>query len=671
MEHIIHIKHEPCKGVIKSMLKQINSPSHLAEIREKCKVALARQKSRFLVCAGTGCVASGSFDVYNELQRMIKEKGIYCDVALLFEEEEKKTKEENNAGVTVSGCHGFCQVGPLVRFEQQHKEILYTKVKVEDVAEIIETTLEQGKIVERLLYENPDGSHSSNDDEIAFYNHQQRIVLANCGRINPEEIREYFAAGGYQSLAKSIFDSTPESIVNVITSSGLRGRGGGGFPTGRKLASAQKALGTPKYIICNGDEGDPGAFMDRSVLEGDPHAVLEGMSIAAYAIGASQGYIYVRAEYPLAVARLKIAIEQAKQWGLLGENIMGTDFSFEIKIFQGAGAFVCGESTALVYSIEGLRGMPKPLPRPRTTAEGLWGKPTSLNNVKTFALIPEIINRGANLFANTGTETSSGTAVFALTGKVRNNGLIEVPMGVKLREIIFDIGGGTLDGNEFKAVQIGGPSGGCLPKEMLDLEVDFDSLLKASAMMGSGGMVVLDETSCMVDISRYFLQFTVNESCGQCTPCREGTQQMLKILEDITTGKATMEDLLLLEEMGKAIITSSICGLGNSAPNPVLSTLRYFRSEYEAHIKDKSCPALYCKELIIYHIDSEKCKACGLCRKECPENAISGEKKVPHIIEQAKCNKCGICIDTCPDKFNAIIRLTGQQKTAILEEVKK
>lgn len=632
---------------------RVDSPVKMIEIRDNCKAAFNRQKSRFLVCAGTGCVAGGSLAVYDELVRLIQEKGFNIDVELLFE------GQENETGVGVSGCHGFCQMGPLVRFEP--KGIFYTKVKVSDVADIVEASLEKNTVVERLLYENPDGSHSLTEHEVPFYKHQKRIVLDKCGIINPEDIREYFAVDGYLALSQALLDFSPQGVVDVVTKSGLRGRGGAGFPVGRKWMSSLKAKGEPKYVVCNGDEGDPGAFMDRSVLEGNPHAVIEGMIIAAYAVGASYGYIYVRAEYPLAVVRLHKAIKQAREWGVLGKDIMGTGFNFDIEVFQGAGAFVCGESTALVRSIEGYRGMPKPLPRARTTEEGLWDKPTLLNNVKTFAFIPDIIRKGADWFNATGTENSPGTAVFALTGKIRNSGLIEVPMGIKLKDIIYDIGGGVPNGKEFKAVQTGGPSGGCLPASMLDLKVDFDSLVNAGAMMGSGGMVIMDETSCMVDIARYFVDFTVDESCGQCAPCRDGMHQMLQILQDITTGKGRPEDLAKLEELGQAIKAASICGLGQSAPNPVLSTIRYFRHEYEAHIRDKRCPALSCKNLIWYSIDKDKCSACGRCRKSCPVEAISGEKKVPHEIDQDKCTKCGICINVCPDRFQAVQCMTNPE----------
>jgi len=566
-----------------------------------------------------------------------------------------------------TGCIGMCYNEPLVEVVSPEGEsYLYGKVSPEDARHIVAEHIVKGIPLDDLLVLSPDKETPAKQ----FLDKQEHLLLKNFGIIDPESIDSYIKTGGYEALKKVLIGEggiSPEDVIKEIKISGLRGRGGAGFPTGEKWYSAQKNAKTPKYVICNGDEGDPGAFMDRSVLEGNPHAVLEGMTIAAYAIGANYGYIYVRAEYPLAVKRLKIAIEQAKQRNFLGPRIMGRDFRLDIKIFQGAGAFVCGESTALVRSIEGFRGVPKPLPRPRTTEEGLRGRPTLLNNVKTFAYVPEIIIKGGEWFSRIGTKESTGTAVFALAGKIKNNGLIEVPMGITLKEIIFDVGGG-IDGDlRFKAVQIGGPSGGCLPEQLLDLHVDFDSLLDAGAMMGSGGMVVLDETSCMVDVARYFLEFTVNESCGQCVPCREGTQQMSKILEEIVSGKGRLEDLPLLEEIGKAIIMSSICGLGKSAPNPVLSTLRYFRDEYEAHIRDNSCPALYCKELIAYWIDPDKCKGCGLCLKECSSRAISGEKKMPHVIDQTKCLKCAICLETCPDKFSAVRRVTGRTRLDLIE----
>lgn len=564
------------------------------------------------------------------------------------------------------GCIGMCYNEPLVEvITPAGERYIYGNVTADDARQIVKEHIIKGVPVEELLVLAP----GREDVNRTFLQKQHHVLLKNFGIIDPEDIESYLQAGGYVALKKVLTTMSPTEVIEEIKVSGLRGRGGAGFPTHIKLTATRQAKGEKRYVVCNADEGDPGAFMDRSVLEGSPHALLEGMAIAAYAIGAERGYIYVRAEYPMAVYRLKRAIEQANKKDILGKNILGTNFSFELEIFQGAGAFVCGEVSAMLRSIEGFRGWPKPLPRP--SESGLWGMPTLANNVKTFAFIPEIINRGGEWFAGIGTKRSPGTAVFALAGQIKHTGLIEVPMGITLKEVIYDIGGGVAGNLAFKAVQIGGPSGGCLPKERLDLEVDFDSLLGAGAMMGSGGMIVLDETSCMVDMAKYFLEFTVDESCGQCTPCREGTQQLLKILKDITGGKGSEEDLALLEEMAKAIGAGSICGLGRTAPNPVLSTLRYFRSEYEAHIKDKACPALQCKALIAYYIDAEKCKACGICLKECPENAISGEKKVAHVIDQAKCTTCGVCFTVCPDKFKAVARVTGQQKQELLKEVKQ
>jgi len=618
----------------------------MVEMRDFCQAAFARQKVRFLVCAGTGCIAGGSLDVHAELKRLISERGIEVDVELLFE------GHESDAGADTSGCHGFCQMGPLVRVEP--KGTFYTKVKVKDVPEIITATLDEDTVVERLLFKNPDGSRSLTEHDVPFYNRQQRIVLGGCGTIDPEDIRNYFAVDGYQALAEIFLNHTPEQVIDIVKNSGLRGRGGGGFPAGRKWEAGLNAKATPKYVVCNGDEGDPGAFMDRSVLEGNPQAVIEGMIIAAYSTGARYGVVYVRAEYPLAVVRLLKAIEQAKEYHVLGENIMGSGFDFDIEVFQGAGAFVCGESTALTLSIEGKRGMPRVAPRPRTTEVGLFDKPTLLNNVKTFAFIPDIIRKGAEWFKNIGTESSSGTAVFALTGHIANSGLIEVPMGIKLREIIYDIGGGVPKGGKFKAVQTGGPSGGCLPESLLDTPIDYDSLDEAGSIMGSGGMVVMDEKTCMVDVARYFLQFTEEESCGQCVPCRLGTKQLLEILKDICKGRGRKEDLDLLVELSHSVHGGSVCGLGQTAANPVLTTLRYFKSEYEAHIYDKCCPAGVCKDLISFRIDENKCKGCTLCARSCPVNAISGEKKEVHVIDQTLCIQCGVCLDKCPKKFSAV-----------------
>jgi len=618
----------------------------MVEMREYCQAAFARQKIRFLVCAGTGCIAGGSMEVYEELKRVIGERGIDVGVELLFE------GKESEAGVAHSGCHGFCQMGPLLRIEPQGT--FYTKVKASDVPEIVTATFDENTVVERLLFKTPDGGHAGTEHDVPFYNRQQRIVLGGCGTIDPEDIRNYFAVDGYKALAHILGNLGQEEVIDIVTKSGLRGRGGAGFPAGRKWLGCLQAEATPKYIVCNGDEGDPGAFMDRSVLEGNPQAVIEGMAIAGYSVGAQYGYIYVRAEYPLAVVRLQKAISQAKEYGVLGKNIMGTDFDFELEIFQGAGAFVCGESTALTLSIEGNRGMPRVAPRPRTTEVGLFDKPTILNNVKTFAYVTDIINKGADWFKSIGTESSSGTAVFALTGNIVNSGLIEVPMGTNLREIIYDIGGGIPKGGTFKAVQTGGPSGGCLPASMLDLPVDYDSLDEAGTIMGSGGMVIMDENTCMVDVAKYFLQFTEEESCGQCVPCRLGTKQILEILIDISKGKGKKEDLELLEELSHSVHGGSVCGLGQTAANPVLTTLRYFKEEFEAHILEKRCPAGVCKELISFKIDEERCKGCTLCARACPVDAISGEKKEVHVIDQATCIQCGVCRDKCPKKFSAV-----------------
>ncbi len=618
----------------------------MVKMREYCQAAFARQKTRFLVCAGTGCIAGGSMKVYEELKRIIGERGIDVGVELLFE------GKESDAGVAHSGCHGFCQMGPLLRVEPQGT--FYTKVKASDVPEIVTATFDENTVVERLLFKTADGGHAVTEHDVPFYNRQQRIVLGGCGTIDPEDIRNYFAVDGYKALAHILGNLSQEEVIDIVTKSGLRGRGGAGFPTGRKWLGCLQAEATPKYIVCNGDEGDPGAFMDRSVLEGNPQAVIEGMAIAGYSVGAQYGYIYVRAEYPLAVVRLQKAIVQAKEYGVLGKNIMGTDFDFELEIFQGAGAFVCGESTALTLSIEGNRGMPRVAPRPRTTEVGLFDKPTILNNVKTFAYVTDIINKGADWFKSIGTESSSGTAVFALTGNIVNSGLIEVPMGTNLREIIYDIGGGIPKGHKFKAVQTGGPSGGCLPASMLDLPVDYDSLDQAGTIMGSGGMVIMDEHACMVDVARYFLQFTEEESCGQCVPCRLGTKQILEILIDISKGKGKKEDLELLEELSHSVHGGSVCGLGQTAANPVLTTLRYFKEEFEAHILEKRCPAGVCKELISFKIDEERCKGCTLCARACPVDAISGEKKEVHVIDQALCIQCGVCRDKCPKKFSAV-----------------
>ncbi len=595
---------------------------------------MALVRAHVLVCTGTGCVASGSRQVIAKLNEELKAQGL-----------DKEVK------VVETGCQGFCEQGPLVIIYPEGT--FYTHVHEEDVKEIVSEHLVKGRVVSRLLFKEPLTAQRVPDyADIDFYKKQHRLVLKNCGHINPDSLEEYIGADGYEGLAKVLLTMTPEQVVEEMKKTGLRGRGGGGFPTGMKWGFCQKSPGPKKYIICNADEGDPGAFMDRSLLEGDPHAILEGMLIGAYAIGADEGYIYCRAEYPLAIKRLKTAIAQAEEAGLLGENILGSNFSCHIHIKEGAGAFVCGEETALMASIEGRRGMPRPRP-PFPAVKGLWGKPSNINNVETFANVPYIFRVGAEEYAKLGTEKSKGTKVFALTGKINNTGLAEVPMGITMREIIFDIGGGIIGGKKFKAVQIGGPSGGCMPEQLLDTPIDYDSLIAAGAMMGSGGLVVMDEDTCMVDVAKFFLNFTQSESCGKCTPCREGTKRMLEILEKITSGKGEEGDIEKLEKLAASIKAGALCALGQTAPNPILSTLRYFRDEYEAHIKEKRCPAGQCHHLLSYKI-TDACKGCSLCAKNCPVNAISGEPKKKFVIDQEKCIKCGACITKCP--FKAIVR---------------
>jgi len=602
----------------------------------------ARSKGRTIfVCKGTGCVSGGSHEIYEALNREVQSSGV------------------EGMKVDFTGCHGFCQRGPLIDIEPDG--FFYTEVKVEDVPEIVHSHLVNGRPVERLFYHDPvTGKAIPYYHDITFYAKQQRIILRNCGHINPERIEDYLAVGGYTALKKVLFEMNPEQVIDEIKRSGLRGRGGAGFPTGLKWELCRRASGEEKYLICNGDEGDPGAFMDRSLLEADPHSVLEGMIIAAYAIGVTLGYIYCRVEYPLAIQRLKIALKQAAEYGFLGDNILGSGFSFQIELKEGAGAFVCGEETALMMSIEGMRGMPRSRP-PFPAVSGLWGKPTNINNVKTFAYVPVIINRGAGWYADIGTETSKGTAVFALTGKTQNCGLIEVPMGMSLGDIIYGIGGGIIGGKQFKAVQTGGPSGGCLPASLLDLQVDYESLTAVGSIMGSGGMVVMDEDTCMVDIARYFLSFTQAESCGKCAPCRIGTRHMLKVLERITQGEGQRGDTERLERLAQVVKSTSLCGLGQTAPNPVLTTIRYFRDEYEAHINQKRCPALVCTKLISYYILSDKCQGCGICLKECPAEAIVGGKRMVHVIDQSKCIQCGTCLDVCPERFSAVVKVSGEK----------
>ena len=593
-------------------------------------------RSHVLICAGTGCTSSGSAQVAQALEQALEEKGLEKEIKLV------KT-----------GCFGLCALGPIMIVYPEGT--FYSRVTPEFIPEIVEEHLIKGRPVEKYIYNDsdtvPENGKTAKLSDIKFYKKQKRVALRNCGLIDPENINEYIARDGYMALGKVLTEMTPDQVIQTMLDSGLRGRGGGGFPTGMKWKFAKNSVSDKKYVVCNADEGDPGAFMDRSVLEGDPHAVLEAMAIAGYAIGADEGYIYVRAEYPIAVHRLNVAIEQAREAGLLGKAIFSTGFNFDIHIRLGAGAFVCGEETALLTSIEGHRGEPRPRP-PFPAVKGLFGQPTIINNVETYANIPQIINKGADWFASMGTEKSKGTKVFALGGKIEHTGLVEIPMGTTLREIIYDIGGGIPGGKAFKAAQTGGPSGGCIPASLIDTKVDYDSLIAIGSMMGSGGLIVMDEDNCMVDIAKFFLEFTVDESCGKCTPCRIGTRRMLELLNKITSGKGEDGDIEKLEELANTIKTSSLCGLGQTAPNPVLSTLRYFRHEYEAHIYKKECPAHYCKAFARYTINPDKCKGCTLCARNCPVEAISGSVKQPHVIDPAKCIKCGACKSSC--KFGAI-----------------
>ena len=615
---------------------KFNSPVDLESFAERLRSSKDKTSKSVRVCIGTACTAKGSRRIYE-----------------LFVEAVEQSGQDVPVEAKHVGCHGFCERGPIVVI--QPGDIFYQSVEEPDVPEIFRETVLGGRVIQRLLYEDPStGEKAKKAEQIPFYNVQQRIVLANNGIIDPTEISDYIVKGGYTALAKVLTSMTPEEVIAEVELAGLRGRGGGGFTTARKWRSCRQAKGSIKYVICNGDEGDPGAFMDRSIMEGNPHSVIEGMVIGAYAIGADQGYIYVRNEYPLAVEHLKIAISQAREMALLGQNILGTPFSFDIRINRGGGAFICGESTALMASLEGRIGEPR-AKYVHTVESGLWQKPTNLNNVETWANVPTIINKGGKWFANIGTEKSKGTKVFSLVGKVVSTGLVEVPMGISLRRIIDEIGGGIRDGKQFKAVQTGGPSGGCIPAEHLDARVDFDELTKLGSMMGSGGMIVMDEDTCMVNVAKYFTNFLQKESCGKCTPCREGLSQMLYILERIIDGEGQVGDVESLEVLAELLEGTSLCALGKTAANPVLSTIRYFRDEYDAHILERRCPAKECRGLFRYEIDTEACKACGICIKNCPVDAITGDKKVPYVIDQDKCTLCGACWEKCP--FTAVLKV--------------
>lgn len=629
-------------------MSKLNSPADLEDLRQEVLAGRDPDKVCITLCSGTACNATGSGKVAAAIQEEFEKQGLNGSV------EFRKT-----------GCHGFCEKGPNMVISPE--EISYIQVAAKDVPEIISKTVKEKQVLERLLYKDPaSGEKATHEFEIPFYKHQQRNVLANNVKLDPKNLNDYLAVGGYSAMVKALFDMEPEAIIAEVKKANLRGRGGGGFPAGVKWEAARNALGDEKYVIVNCDEGDPGAYMDRSLMEGNPFGVLEGLIIGAYAIGANEGYIYVRQEYPLAVENVVSAIRQAKERGLLGENILGSGFDFNIEVHRGAGAFICGEETALLASLEGRAGEPRARP-PFPATRGLWGKPTNINNVETWANIPLIINNGADWFAGMGTKGSKGTKIFSLVGKVNNTGLVEVPMGVTLRDIIYKVGGGIPKNKKFKAVQTGGPAGGCIPEEHLDIQVDFDELTKVGAIMGSGGMIVMDEDTCMVDVARYFLNFLSGESCGKCSPCREGIKQMHRILTDITEGRGKEGDIELLEEICLAT-RASLCALGRSAANPVLSTLRYFRHEYEAHIHNKRCPAFVCKKLISYYIDPEQCQACLICFRKCTSGAISGGKDKIHIIDQAVCNRCGTCFEVCPTRFGAAMRLSGDPVPAAIPE---
>jgi len=619
----------------------LNSPADLERRRQEILAGRSPNQPRVAVCAGAGCLATGA-----------------AKVIAAFESEIEKQGLEGEARVKGTGCPGFCERGPVVVVDPG--ETCYLQVTPKDVPEIVAKTLKEQQVVERLLYADATTKEKAfRESDIPFYRNQERHVIGNNIRIDPRSIDDYLALGGYSALAKALFGMTAEQVVEEIKKSGLRGRGGAGFPTGIKWEAARNAAGDAKYVIVNADEGDPGAFMDRAVLEGNPHSILEGLIIGAYAIGAREGYVYVRQEYPLALENVTTAIRQAEEHGLIGNNILGSGFDFVVKVHRGAGAFVCGEETALLLSLEGKPGEPRARP-PYPATSGLWGKPTNINNVETWANVPLIVGRGADWFGGLGTDKSKGTKIFSLVGKIRNTGLVEVPMGVTLRDIIYKIGDGIPGGKKFKAVQTGGPAGGCIPESHLDIAVDFDELTKAGAIMGSGGMIVMDEDTCMVDVARYFVNFLAQESCGKCSPCREGIKQMHRVLTNITTGKGREGDIELLEELAMSTGSASLCALGRTAANPVLSTIRHFRAEYEAHIRDKTCPSYACKDLVSYYILPEQCGACLLCLRRCTSGAIIGARDQIHVVDQAKCNKCGTCFDVCPAKFGAVIRLSGE-----------
>jgi NADH:ubiquinone oxidoreductase subunit F (NADH-binding)/(2Fe-2S) ferredoxin/NAD-dependent dihydropyrimidine dehydrogenase PreA subunit len=623
----------------------MNSPAELEKFRKDILSKKDPHKPCIAVCTGTGCLALGATNVVTAIREEIKKQGL-------------ETEMDVKVDVRETGCPGFCERGPVIVIYPE--EICYLQVKPADAREIVSQTIIGKKVIDRLLYSDPlTGEKAVRESDVPFYKNQMRLLIGNNIKLDPKSIDDYLVVGGYSALIKALGPMKPEQVVDLVKRTNLRGRGGAGFPAGRKWEFTRNSPSEIKYVVVNADEGDPGAFMDRALLEGNPHSVLEGFIIGAYAIGAHEGYIYVRQEYPLAVENILIAIKQAEEYGFLGRNILGSGFDFTIHVHRGAGAFVCGEETALLKSLEGKPGEPRPRP-PYPAVKGLWDKPTNINNVETWANIPLIINNGAAFLTSIGTEGSKGTKIFSLVGKVNNTGLVEVPMGITLRDIIYKVGGGIPGGKKFKAVQTGGPSGGCIPEEHLDIKVDFDELAKVGAIMGSGGMIVMDEDTCMVDVARYFLDFLTEESCGKCTPCREGIRQMLKIMTNISKGKGREGDLKLLEDLAQTTKDASLCALGGSAPNPVLSTLRYFKDEYEAHIKGKKCPAFVCKELISFYIDPDKCKACMICLRKCPADAIVGGKNQIHVIDQEKCTNCGTCFEVCPSRFSAVRRLSGE-----------